>query len=75
MSEKSVLEKLKSNAGEVTASEVLKGQEHTLVCKSIKNDSKMGRSLVIELDTNAFKQVDHRTVQSLIYKDIKYVAV
>jgi hypothetical protein len=62
INEKSVLEKLKLNAGSVTASEVLKGHEHTLVCKSIKNDSKMGRSLVIELSTNAFKQVDHRTV-------------
>lgn len=56
----------------------LKGENRTLVGYLVKPENGFGRSLVIELDgkneaKKAFKQVDHRSLNSLIVKNIKYI--
>lgn len=39
----------------------------------VDKEREMGRSLIIDLeDNNRFKQVDHRTIQSIILRNVKY---
>lgn len=41
----------------------------------VKSEQLMGRSLVIDLNAPAsqnFRQVDHRTIQSIVFKNVKY---
>jgi len=54
------------------AKEILLGREITLTGYVVKSDQKLGRSLIIDLETNAYKQVDHRTIESFIFKGVKY---
>lgn len=54
------------------ASEILTGKEHTLVGRLSKGESKLGRSLVIDLPTQFYRQVDHRTLRWLVLKNVKY---
>ena len=67
--EKSVMEKLsavkskpKGAAAKELAKECLKGREQTLICRLTKAEGKLGRSLVIDLVSGSFKQIDHRTI-------------
>lgn len=59
-----------------------KGEERTLVGYLIKNETGFGRSMVIDLEADTSKstkdwdsrirQVDHRTLNWLIWKNVKY---
>jgi hypothetical protein len=48
------------------------GKETTLVARLSKAQGKLGRSLVIDLPTQGYRQVDHRTIRWLILKNVKY---
>ena len=50
----------------------MQGKEHTIMARVVQSDCMLGRSLVIELGTNQFKQVDHRTISSVVFKNVKY---
>jgi hypothetical protein len=58
--------------------EAIEGEERTLVGYLLKVEPKMGRSLVIDLevppDQHRIRQIDHRTLNWLILKNVKYVA-
>jgi hypothetical protein len=43
------------------------------VGRVVQSECMLGRSLVVELGTNQFKQVDHRTITSLVFKNVKYI--
>ena len=63
-----------SKAKEI-AQELLEGQEVELIGHLVKSEQHMGRSLVIDLEAPAdsnFRQVDHRTIQSIIWRNVKY---
>lgn len=54
---------------------IIVGQAVTLVCHLVKSENHLGRSLVIDLNSEAphnFKQVDHRTIKSIILRNVKY---
>ncbi len=42
------------------AKDLLTGKESTIVGRLSKADGKLGRSLVIDLPTQGYRQVDHR---------------
>jgi hypothetical protein len=67
-------DKKKSSA---LAKAILKGQDCSLTCHMVEVENNLGRSLVIDLtakDSNSkFRQVDHRTIESIIFKNVKYV--
>ncbi len=54
------------------AKEILTGKETTIVGYLSKGMGKLGRSLIIDLETKGFKNVDHRTIKWLIVKNVKY---
>ena len=58
--------------GKALAKQLLQGRETTLTCRLSKADANLGRSLVIELNTNGYRQVDHRTIKWLILQNVKY---
>lgn len=46
-----------------------------MVCHLLESDNNLGRSLVIDLNAphnNNYRQVDHRTIEYVIYKNVKY---
>lgn len=56
--------------------ELIDGEECTMTCHLIKAESSLGRSTVIDLTSkyeNKFRQVDHRTINYIIYHNSKYV--
>jgi len=58
------------------AKELVTGPEMELSCFLIKGEGKLGRSTVIDLNSGwgaGFRQVDHRTIDSLILKNQKYI--
>ncbi len=55
------------------AHEILEGKETTLVGRLSKSIGKLGRSLIIDLPTQGYRLVDHRTLKWLIIKNVKYV--
>lgn len=54
---------------------IVEGEPCELTGHLVKSEQHMGRSLVIDLNAPAgsnFRQVDHRTIQSIIFKNVKY---
>lgn len=46
-----------------------------MICYKIKDENKLGRSLVIDLEApadNNIRQVDHRSIDYIIFKNVKY---
>lgn len=54
------------------AKELLTGRESTIIGRLSKSEGKMGRSLIIDLTTSSYAQVDHRTLKYLIIDNTKY---
>ena len=54
------------------AKELLTGRETKIIARLSNSEGKMGRSLVIDLSTGSYAQVDHRTLKYLIIDNIKY---
>ena len=47
-----------------------------MTCHMLEVENNLGRSLVIDLSCggpNKFRQVDHRSIESIIFKNVKYV--
>jgi len=55
------------------AKELLEGRRTTLVGHLTKSESRLGRSLMIDLASRGYRSIDHRTLKSLIFKNVKYV--
>ena len=55
------------------AKEILVGRECQTVGRLSKAEGKLGRSLVIDLPTQGYRNVDHRTLNWLICDNVKYV--
>lgn len=55
------------------AKELLTGPEKTFVGRLTKQEAKLGRSLMIVLPENSFASVDHRTINWIILKNVKYI--
>ena len=77
--EKMVQEKLKGVKGKLSAAQakdlakdVLIGKETQLTGRLSRAEGKLGRSLVIDLPTQGYRQVDHRTLKWLVIDNIKY---
>jgi hypothetical protein len=54
---------------------MLEGELTTLTCFLTKTEASLGRSLVIDLNEQygkGFRQIDHRTIEQLTIKNIKY---
>lgn len=55
--------------------DIIIGQEVSMTCYFSKTENQLGRSLVMDLNGpngKNFRQIDHRTVNSLILKNVKY---
>lgn len=64
----------KSKNEDEIVSEVMQGETCKIIGHLAKTEMFMGRSLVIDLEHgNTFKQVDHRTIKSIILRNVKYV--
>lgn len=47
-----------------------------MTCHMIEVENNLGRSLVVDLRAplnDRFRQVDHRTIESIVFKNVKYV--
>ena len=54
---------------------MLDGKLTTIISKLLKTEEKLGRSSIIDLTApygKGFRQVDHRTIQEIILKNVKY---
>jgi len=49
------------------------GKECTLMGRLSRAEGKLGRSLVIDLPTAGYRQVDHRTLKWLVIDNKKYL--
>lgn len=70
--------RIKSNSDIKKAlKEKMAGEERTLVGYTLKLDAAYGRSMVVDLQqedkSDRVRQVDHRTLNWLIFKNVKYV--
>ena len=57
------------------AKSLIEGKDTTMIAHLVQSDQHMGRSLVLDLEapaTNRWRQVDHRTIQSIILRNVKY---
>lgn len=77
--DKLVADKLKKVKGKLSeaqakelAKEILVGERKELVGRLSRAEGKLGRSLVIDLPTQGYRQVDHRTLVWLIIDNVKY---
>ena len=58
------------------AKELTEGGLTTMTCHLVDVENNLGRSTVIDLSAktdNKFRQIDHRTIQYIIFKNVKYV--
>ena len=56
--------------------ELITGQICQMTCHMVEVENNLGRSLVIDLGTkspNKFRQVDHRSIDWIIFQNVKYV--
>ena len=54
---------------------IVEGESIEMICHLIESDNNLGRSLVIDLNApvyNKYRQVDHRTIEYIIFKNVKY---
>jgi hypothetical protein len=76
--EKDCTEQLqKASAAELTegkklAKQLLSGKETTIVGRLSNSEGRLGRSLVVDLTSKGYRQIDHRTLISLIINNVKY---
>ena len=56
-----------------TAKDLLVGKETVIVGYLSNSQGKLGRSLIVDLPTEGFRSVDHRTIKWIIIKNVKYV--
>jgi len=57
------------------AKKLIQGEDCSLTCHMVEVENNLGRSLVIDLKATSdskFRQVDHRTIESIIFKNVKY---
>ena len=57
------------------AKDIIEGQRVTMVCHLVEAQNSLGRSLVTDLSSaapNKFRQVDHRSIESITLKNVKY---
>ena len=55
--------------------EILDGEEKEITCRHYEIEDNMGRSIVVDLDaihTNNIRSVDHRTIDYIIFRNVKY---
>jgi len=55
---------------------IVEGEDCTMTCHLVEAESSLGRSTVIDLTSthdNKFRQVDHRSINYIIFKNVKYV--
>jgi hypothetical protein len=77
--EKAVAQKLESCTAQEfkdakkLAAELLTGKETIFTGRLTKTEGKLGRSLVVALNAYNFASVDHRTINYLIIKNVKYI--
>ncbi len=79
-SEKKIAENLSEIKGKLKnaaalkelAKECMQGKESIQICRLSKAEGKLGRSLVIELASQGYRQVDHRTLKWIIINNVKY---
>ena len=58
------------------AKQIVAGKDCSMTCHMVEVENNLGRSLVIDLKATTeskFRQVDHRTIESIIFKNVKYV--
>lgn len=58
------------------AKEIIAGKECTMTCHLLQVENNLGRSLVIDLSAkgdNKFRQIDHRSIESIVFQNVKYV--
>ena len=54
---------------------MVEGELVTIVGHLVQSDNNLGRSLIIDLNSkgpNNFRQVDHRSIQYIIWRNVKY---
>ena len=54
---------------------LIEGEECEIVGHLIDSDNFMGRSMIVDLNApanNNIRQIDHRTIQSIVFKNVKY---
>jgi len=57
------------------AKSIIEGEPCNMICHLVKAENHLGRSTVIDLTAktdNKFRQIDHRTIESIIFKNVKY---
>ena len=69
---KSVKKKLTPQQAKALAKEVLTGKEKETIGRMSRAEGKLGRSLVVDLPTQGYRQVDHRTLKWFIVDNTKY---
>lgn len=55
--------------------ELIEGEKVTMTCHLVKVENTLGRSTIIDLSAktdNKFRQIDHRTIEWIVYKNVKY---
>ena len=58
------------------ANEIIEGKKVTMICHMVEVENNLGRSLVIDLSAtseNKYRQIDHRSIDFIIFKNIKYI--
>lgn len=69
---KDIKTKLSADKVKALAKEVLLGKESELVARLSRAEGKLGRSLVVDLPTQGYRTVDHRTIKWIIIDNVKY---
>ena len=69
---KGIKSKLSADKARNLAKEILIGKETQLTGRLSRAEGKLGRSLVIDLPTAGYRQVDHRTLKWFIVDNVKY---